>query len=157
MKKTLFPAILAASSFGLVAAEPAVVPSENLALGKTVSASTVESERFKAENAVDGKNNTRWQAKYYDNQWFTVDLGKTCMVGRVVLVWGASAAKEFRIEFSGDNEIWKEVFSRKDGRLEKGKESFTFTPQEARYVRMNGRTRVGRAGFSIVEFEIYEK
>lgn len=156
MKKTLFPAILAAS-FGLIAAEPAVPPAENLALGKAVSASTVESERLRAENAVDGKTNTRWQAKYYDNQWFTVDLGKPCTVGRVVLIWGSSAAKEFRIELSGDNRTWKEAFARKDGRLETGKEAFTFDPQEARYVRMNGRTRVGRAGFSIVEFEIYAK
>lgn len=81
MKRILFSAVLAAS-FGLIAAEPAAAPAENLALGKTVSASTVESERLRAENAVDGKTNTRWQAKYYDNQWFTVDLGKPCAVGR---------------------------------------------------------------------------
>ena len=157
MKRTLFPAVLAASSLGLIAAGPAAAPAENLALGKNVSASTVESERLRAENAVDGTTNTRWQAKYYDNQWFTVDLGKPCAVGRVVLIWGSSAAKEFKIELSNDNKTWKEAFARKDGKLEMGKESFTFAPQEARYVRMNGRTRVGRAGFSIVEFEIYEK
>lgn len=156
MKRILFSAVLAAS-FGLIAAEPAAAPAENLAFGKTVGASTVESERLKAENAVDGKTNTRYQAKYYDNQWFTVDLGKPCAVGRVVLTWGSSAAKEFKIEISNDNKTWKEAFARKDGKLEMGKESFAFAPQEARYVRMNGRTRVGRAGFSIVEFEIYEK
>lgn len=82
MKRTLFPAVLAASSLGLIAAGPAAAPAENLALGKNVSASTVESERLRAENAVDGKTNTRYQAKYYDNQWFTVDLGKPCAVGR---------------------------------------------------------------------------
>lgn len=146
MKRILFSAVLAAS-FGLIAAEPAAAPAENLALGKTVSASTVESERLRAENAVDGKTNTRYQAKYYDNQWFTVDLGKPCAVGRVVLTWGSSAAKEFKIEISNDNKTWKEAFARKDGKLETGRESFTFAPQEARYVRMNGRIRVGAPDF----------
>lgn len=83
--------------------------------------------------------------------------GQALRGGQGGLTWGSSAAKEFKIEISNDNKTWKEAFARKDGKLEMGKESFTFASQKARYVRMNGRTRVGRAGFSIVEFEIYEK
>ena len=70
---------------------------------------------------------------------------------------GGISGERVQNELSGGNKTRKEVSIRKDGKLEMGKENFTFTPQEARYVRTNDRARTGRAGFSIVEFEIYEK
>lgn len=49
---------------------------ENLALGKTASASSVYSGGLGASNAVDGNNRTRWASKANQSEyWLEVDLG----------------------------------------------------------------------------------
>ena len=86
----------------------------NLALGKKVEASSFESERLKPENAVDGKRNTRWSARFNDPQSFQVDLGSPQKVNRIVITWGSSAARDVEFLHSVDGSSWKAI-PRSDG------------------------------------------
>ena len=57
----------------------------NLALDKPVYASSKQEE---AKNAVDGKDNTRWQAAEEDeNEWWYVDLGETFDLDFIEINW----------------------------------------------------------------------
>ncbi len=49
---------------------------DNLALGKPVKASSVESGDYRADFVNDGDASTRWSTEYADDQWLYIDLGK---------------------------------------------------------------------------------
>ena len=59
----------------------------NLALGKPVVASSVESISYPAHYANDGDPNTRWSSQFEDNQWIAIDLEASYEVHQVVLNW----------------------------------------------------------------------
>ncbi len=131
----------------------------NLALGKKVEASSFESERLKPENAVDGKRNTRWSARFNDPQSFQVDLGSPQKVNRIVITWGSSAARDVEFLHSVDASSWKAIpvdmekrKFRPDGQ---GTDLLEFPAETIRYFRINAKSRVTRSGCSIVELEIY--
>ena len=131
----------------------------NLALGKKVEASSFESERLKPENAVDGKRNTRWSARFNDPQSFQVDLGSPQKVNRIVITWGSSAARDVEFLHSVDGSSWKAIpvdmekrKFRPDGQ---GTDLLEFPAETIRYFRINAKSRVTRSGCSIVELEIY--
>ncbi len=48
----------------------------NLAVGKPVTASSIEMPKHPAAQAVDGRQSTRWASAFSDPQWLAVDLGK---------------------------------------------------------------------------------
>lgn len=67
----------------------------NLALDKPVYASSKQEE---AKNAVDGKDNTRWQAAEEDeNEWWYVDLGEEYNLDFVEILWEGAFAKRFEL------------------------------------------------------------
>ena len=138
-----------AAALGLSAAEA------NLALNKTVTASSVERKGLEAKNAVDGKANSRWASQFKDPQWIMVDLGSNQKVGKVVIKWEGAAGKDFKIQTSADGKTWKDVVTKKDGKG--GVETFTFKQENTRYVRMFGEKRKTNFGYSMWEFEVYEK
>lgn len=55
---------------------------ENIAYGRTATASSVESDEYLAANAVDADGNTRWASQHADNQYLMVDLWSVQTVGR---------------------------------------------------------------------------
>ena len=114
------------ASVGILAAA-----GENLALKKSVKASSRENTRFLPEFAVDGKTRTRWSSQQRnDPQWLMVDLG---------------AVKS-----------WKDVVWKKDGKG--GVETLVFPGQNARFVRFAGQYRIPNAsGYSIQEFQVFEQ
>ncbi|MDY3990062.1 MAG: alpha-L-fucosidase [Massilioclostridium sp.] len=61
----------------------ASVLGENLALGKTASASSVYGGGFEAPKAVDGNDRTRWASKVSSSYWFEVDFGKEEQVNNI--------------------------------------------------------------------------
>ncbi|SFD88202.1 Por secretion system C-terminal sorting domain-containing protein [Chitinophaga sp. CF118] len=126
----------------------------NIALNKTITASSVEEAGFEAAKAFDGNaTTTRWSSAYTDNEWIAVDLGTAQNISRVVLKWENAYATSYRIETSTDNVNWtvQKTVTAGVG----GTEDPSFPAVSARYVRMYGVTRATVYGYSIWEFEVY--
>lgn len=160
---------LAADDTSVSSAEPTV----NLALNKTVECSSWtednrENGAHNAEKAVDGKTasddkDSRWASSSTDNQWITVDLGKSCYITKVVLQWETARAATYRLQVSDDNSKWNDIYAydntdsadtaNTNGSIDT---ITTFdTETTGRYIRMYGETRTTNYGFSIYEFEVY--
>jgi hypothetical protein len=134
------------------------VPSndQNLALGKTVTASGVENPGFgAASHVVDGDLDTRWSSNFVDQANITIDLGKSQAVNLVRLKWERAYGKQYVIQVSdtGNDGDWTPVYTQNSGRG--GTENLSFQTVTARYVRMQGVKRATEYGFSLFEFEIY--
>jgi hypothetical protein len=128
--------------------------SENVALNKTVNASSVETTGFEAAKAFDGDaTTTRWSSAYTDNEWISVDLGTAQNISRVVLKWEVAYATSYRIETSNDNVTWTAQKTVTAG--VGGTEDLSFPAVSARYVRMYSVKRATVYGVSLWEFEVY--
>ena len=126
----------------------------NLALHKTVSASSVESASLPASAAVDGNATTRWSSQWNAApQWLTVDLGAATSVNHVVLSWENSYAKSFQIQTSTDGVTWQTVFNTTAGTG--GTQDIKFSAVNARYVKMYATLRAFQWGYSLYEFMVY--
>ena len=127
---------------------------ENIAYKRTVIATSIESNEYKAEYAVDANGNTRWSSQSYDNQNFIVDLWKVYTIGSVIISWEAAYASQFQVQVSTDNASWKTVYENYDAKG--GKMTINFSPIQAQFVKIYLIKRATTYGFSIIEFEIYE-
>jgi endoglucanase Acf2 len=108
-----------------------------------------------AKNAVDGNNDTYWCSGESDKQWFMVDLGRSYDIGRVIIEWNSDAGKMYDIQVSTNGNDWTTVYRQLKGYGYEVANVPMFAT--ARYVRMNGYTRVeSGSGFSIKEFKVYE-
>jgi len=124
-----------------------------LSVGKPVTASAVEGDlpQFAPENVVDNNMNTRWASDYTHDSWIYVDLEDSYPVDNVVIYWEAAYGREYRIQVSDEANTWVDVFTETNG--DGGTDNISFSPESARYVRMQGD--VGGPLYSIWEFEVY--
>ncbi|HET6355817.1 family 20 glycosylhydrolase [Streptomyces sp.] len=132
--------------------KPNPVP-EDLAFGRPVTASSVESPYFPAEYAVDGNETTRWSSARSDNQWLQVDLGSAQRFARVSLRWEEAYGKDYDIQVSNDGTNWTTVAERR-GRPYAGDDVLRFPSTTARYVRMKGITRGTAYGYSLYSIKV---
>jgi F5/8 type C domain len=125
----------------------------NVALSKTATASSHERGAYNSPpaNAVDGNPATRWASDWSDD--LQVDLGAVQRVGRAFLRWEASFAKGYRIEVSTNGTQWRQVFATAEGNGVT--DNVSFTPTDARFVRMTGTQRGTNYGYSLYELEVY--
>ncbi len=119
-------------------------PARNLAANKPATASSENGANIAAKvtapKTYKDYINTRWESAPTDNQSITIDLGSPTAINRVILKWGTTAAKEFKIQASTDNTTWADVFSTtKGGAYSVTDESFPTT--SARYIRMTATKR----------------
>ncbi|GEM_PF-146773 len=129
------------------------VYSRNIALNKSAFASSNTSGNTEA-NAFDGNSTTRWESSAADPQWITVDLSSTYNITGVRLNWAAGGGADYKIQVSGDNVNWTDVYTKTGG--SGGIDNITFTaPVTGRYVRMEGTARTSSEGYSLWEFEVY--
>jgi len=127
---------------------------ENIALNKTITASSVEVAGFEPYKAFDGNaTSTRWSSAYTDNEWIEADLGSLRNIERVVLKWENAYAASYRIETSTDNQNWTAAKTVTNGAG--GTEDLSFPVVSARYIRMLGVQRATPYGYSLWEFEVY--
>lgn len=105
--------------------------------------------------AVDGSKTTRWSSQFSDPQWITLDLGAIKSVGRVSLSWETAYGKSYKIQVSGDNNNWTDVYSTDSGKG--GVENIKFPAVSARYVRLYGTARATTYGYSLWEFGIFKE
>ncbi|WFE34584.1 discoidin domain-containing protein [Micromonospora sp. WMMD975] len=124
----------------------------NLALGRPVTASSVEGANWAAAHAVDGDLGTRWGSQFSDPQWLTVDLGAQWRINEVVLRWDSARAFVYRLEVSVDGRRWTKVYGTILGAGEVDR--IPVDGATGRYVRMYGTQRNGNYGYSLHEIEV---
>ncbi|MDO3680854.1 DUF4855 domain-containing protein [Paenibacillus ehimensis] len=131
----------------------------NLAENKAAEASSVESGSagYAAGKAVDGSPVTRWASEYRDNTWFQVDLGAPTDIDTVRIDWELARAKTFQLLVSNDKQNWTNVTQENGGILTAtdGKQTVSFNPVQARYVKFQGIQRATDYGYSFYEFGVY--
>ena len=127
---------------------------ENLAIGAKATASSVERGDCSATNAIDGRGNTRWSSKRGDNEWLLVDIGSPKTVAQIQLDWEAAAGKEYSIQFSNDGQNFTDVYTVTDGKPG-AREYIRIKPQETRYIRLLGKKRATRYGYSLWEMKVF--
>lgn len=126
---------------------------ENIALGKTATASNSLGGNVPAE-AVDGIAGTRWESPSgLDNQWFVVDLGARYDLTRVFIDWEPAYASAYQIQV-GDSASgpWETIRSVTKNTAADDDLAVTGA---GRFVRLNLQTRATGYGFSFFELEVY--
>lgn len=145
------------------------VSNVNLALGKSVEVSGVESSsNWQGDKAVDGDyitEDSRWSSAEVTSvqpQWLMVDLGEEYVINNINIRWQNFAyATEFKIQTSTDKKNWKyvtETLTNPVGKNENDKNKVnkvSFDNEEtARYVRIFITKRNQWTSVSIREFEV---
>jgi PKD repeat protein len=130
------------------------VAQTNLALNKTVTASSTQSGNVNA-NAVDGNTGTRWCAT--DGtvpQWIKVDLSASYNLTGTEVMWEKTGVYKYKVETSSDNSVWTQRIDRTANTLSQQ----TFTDPfiaTARYVRITATAIPAGFWASIFEFRVY--
>lgn len=129
-------------------------PTENLAYKKQTDASSLESLNYLSDYAVDGNYSTRWSSQFSDPQYFKVDLGEQKYFNEIRIFWETAYGKEYIIEVSNDNLNWKKIIEQKNGN---GNIEKWIVNETARYIKLTGIKRGTPYGYSIYEFEVYNR
>ncbi|WP_168119872.1 S-layer homology domain-containing protein [Paenibacillus sp. HB172176] len=139
-------------------------PSENYALNKTVTASSILStseaggiEGWALNNVVDGERRSvdgsfiGWSSGEGDNQWIKIDIGSSQLINRVDLyainwlsdtrgrngIVGEGFPVDFTIQVSEDNASWTTVSAQTNVlRPTESRNSYWFDAIQARYVKV---------------------
>ena len=127
--------------------------SGNLALEKSITASSEETTDLVAINVTDGNTGTRWSSNHFDDEWIYVDLDSSYNINRVVLYWENAYGSEYKIQTSDDASIWTDIYEETSGDGSTDDLSVSGTGQ---YIRMYGITRATEWGYSLYEFEVYK-
>jgi len=130
--------------------------SPNLALNKTVTASSIEAAGLEGTKAVDGNaTTTRWAStEGIDPQWIYVDLGAIYNITRVKITWETALGKDYQIQLSNDGSAWGTPIKSVTGNTALVNDH-TGLSGSGRYVRINGTARGTTYGYSIYELEVY--
>jgi hypothetical protein len=138
--------------FGVIMA--GVAAKKNVALAKTVAASSTYNTTLAAKNLNDGKTTTRWSSKDGSSgQWVRVDLGQRYTITRVRLHWDAGYASNYKIQTSNDGSTWSDVYTTTTGNGDA--DDIVGLNALARYVRVLCIARAGNWTYSLKEIEIY--
>ena len=131
---------------------------ENLAQGKSVSASSEQKDQNNLlAYAVDGDRATRWCASNGSlPQWIQVDLGESKSIHGVGIDWEMPQGKyRYEIQASLDGENFKTLFAQTDdARLGKDAEHL-FEPISARWIKVHCTGTNPGAWASIRELRVY--
>ena len=142
----------------------------NIATGKTVTASSYNENAWwhKPSLVIDGKTDGNgWQSQAANDefnttleqshdQWITIDLDIKREISRVVLTWGHTYAKQYRIQVSDNGIDWEDATDILSATANTATTVTFDEPVSGRYVRMHGIEHSG-SGYKINEFEIYSE
>jgi len=125
----------------------------NLARGKTVTVSSYANKTSRGALAVDGLVTTAWTSAVRDPQNLRVDFGSRHELSRVVLVWGANAARAYQVQLSDNGSTWREAFATSAG---DGGTDVLRINAAGRYLRVLCTARLSSTtGVSIAELQAY--
>lgn len=143
-------------------------PNANLALHQPAFSSGAEEASVSDDKAVDGSQDSRWSSNYLspnpppDQAWWYVDLGSAKSIQSIVIRWGDAYAQSYQLLVSNDLVTWTNAVG-SDAILtgRDGKQTITFDPITARYVKFQGIERAYlnnvKFGYAISEFEVYSQ
>lgn len=138
---------------------------ENVAYRRTVDVSNSfnTNEYNKPDFLTDGNLERGYQTAcvssnkdnpYEDPQTWSMDLGRSYEIDKVVLYWENAAAKKYKIYVSENKTDWMEVASEEAG--EKGRFKYDFAPTNARYVKIKLEERTMEIyGYCMYEWQIF--
>ena len=135
----------------------------NFAKGKSVTASSVESDKGNlAANAIDDNDSTRWcAATSGTSQWWQVDLGKIESVGYLTIEFEREVKNYgYEIKASTDNSTWKTILTRAASRTPRWggpKRVFHNVDFKAKFIRIEFTDLQDRTWASIREFGAYQE
>lgn len=115
--------------------------SSNLALNRPVTVSSFQDADHSGAMAVDGNLTTYWQSERASGQnnlpdeWIEVDLGENALLDQIVFEWNQYYATSYIIQVSMDQENWSGIYITYTG--DGGRDTITFAPVSARYVRLD--------------------
>ncbi|MFI6019017.1 discoidin domain-containing protein [Streptomyces sp. NPDC051287] len=152
------------SSLWSLAVLDSSVPTNDLALHKEATASSVDDPGNGAGNATDGDAATRWSSAFEDDQWIRVDLGSQVAFDRVVLTWERAYAGTYTVQVSDDGTAWTDVRDvdntavplpfRTSGSA--SLQTVELAAATARYVRVLCRTRATSWGSSLWSLSVVD-
>lgn len=125
----------------------------DLAYDKGATASSSKDNLY-ASNATDIYRTSYWGSNDSDNEWIYVDLQDQYLIHKVRLNWEKAYGKSYKIQVSNDAVTWTDVYSTTTGNG--GIDDISFSPVNARYVRMQGVQQGTGNGYSLNEFNVYE-
>ncbi len=132
---------------------PAACDDDNVAAGKTTSASSTEGGGDQSKLAADGNAGTRWSSAWSDNQWWQVDLGASTSVCGVTLNWEAAYGKTFQVQVSDSpSSGFTTIATVTNGTG--GANQVVAASGKGRYLRLNLQTRATGYGFSLWEVTV---
>lgn len=147
-------------------------PQKNLALNKTVTASSTSNEGT-LEGAVDGNIGTKWASVYQDKtdeernaQWICVDLGSSQKINYIKMLVDNQPAKNFDIRIASSATNMNDMTTAGEVVLEnQSSKENVYNPykfekeQDGQYVIIHFKERaVGNQwGYGISELEVYNK
>lgn len=123
----------------------------NVAKGRPVTVSSESAPYLKALG-VDGDLTTRWSSAYSDPQVYSIDLGASFTLSRVLITWENAYGKNYSIDLSPDGVAWNTGFTVTNNSVLVNDLAVSGT---ARFVRLSGTARGTVYGYSIKEFEVY--
>ena len=137
----------------------------NVAYNRTVNVSNSfnTNEYNKPDFLTDGNLERGYQTAcvssnkdnpYEDSQTWSMDLGRSYEIDKVVLYWENAAAKKYKIYVSENKTDWMEVASEEAG--EQGRFKYDFAPTNARYVKIELEERTMEIyGYCMYEWQIF--
>lgn len=137
----------------------------NVAYNRTVNVSNSfnTNEYNKPDFLTDGNLERGYQTAcvssnkdnpYEDPQTWSIDLGRSYEIDKIVLYWESAAAKKYKIYVSENKTDWMEVASEEAG--EKGRFKYDFAPTNARYVKIKLEERTMEIyGYCMYEWQIF--
>lgn len=137
----------------------------NVAYNRTVNVSNSfnTNEYNKPDFLTDGNLERGYQTacvssnkdnSYEDPQTWSIDLGRSYEIDKIVLYWENAAAKKYKIYVSENKTDWMEVASEEAG--EKGRFKYDFAPTNARYVKIELEERTMEIyGYCMYEWQIF--
>ncbi len=135
---------------------PKGVAMRDLASGASAKATSCESGGLSAGNATDGDDKTRWSSAHDDAAaTLTVDLGAPVELYGSEILWEASYAARYFIEYSEDGVKWSAIGGERSGFA--GLQKLDFGGEKGRYVRMRATEKATQYGVSVFSWRIFGK
>ncbi len=116
-------------------------------------ASAVERDDLSAAAAIDHNESTRWSSAFSDDQWLTLDYGKSVLITHVHIEWENAHALRYALQVSDDNANWTTIKTVDNS--QGGVEDWTGLSGQGRYLRMKGIQRSTQYGYSIFEIQSF--
>lgn len=128
--------------------------SQLLSQNQPAFSSSVRTNGFGADKAVDGSLGTAWasQDPAAGTEWLYVDLGSVATVTQVTIQWATAYAQGYQVQLSNDAVNWNTVYATSGG---DGGADMVPISGSGRYVRMFATQLGGSSYYSIHEIEIY--